>query len=196
MKKLNILLVLFSALTFFNSCNSDEESEPLTTKLELTVKDNTENIVPNATVKLYSTLTDLNNQTNQIGATQHSDIDGKVTFNNLSAQNYFWLAENECSNNINGVFMTSEALTPNITNVLTTDISGTGTLKFVNDNSTQIEIILNATDHYFIEGGMTFYIYNRKSGEEIGIEILRPGYVYFHPSFTLECGETKEIVVL
>jgi hypothetical protein len=118
MKKINMLLFIVVVIATFSSCKKDEEVKPDPTRLQLTVRDELGNAVAGSAVKLYASETDWENETNQVGSTQISDASGNVTFSDLSNIKYYWLAEKDCKNNVNGSNTTANTLTANITNTV------------------------------------------------------------------------------
>jgi len=153
MKKNNLILMVFVCLTVLISCIKDITP----TSLEITVQDNSGNIVSGASVKLYSSISDWTNATNQIGATQYSDASGKVEFTGLSNIKYYWYVEKDCQNNFNGTNTTASALVAEVTNLSSVVISGTGTLKLVSNSSYPYSIYINGTYAFDMNGGTTDY---------------------------------------
>lgn len=153
MKKSILILIVFIGLAVLNSCKKDQTP----TSLELTLKDNLGNSVSGASVKLYASQTDWNNGSNQVGTTQFSDATGKVKFNDLSNIKYYWFAEKDCQNNVNGAVTTTSALTVNLNNTLNVVLSSTGILKFVSTSSNPYRIFINGTAAFDMNGGTTQY---------------------------------------
>ena len=115
------------------------------TALQITVKDNLGNPVAGALVKLYSTLTDWTNETNQILTSQTSNTNGVVTFAPLSAISYYWKISSGCQNNIFGSNTTSAALSSNTTTTVTSIIGGTGIIALTNSSSNPYDVFINGT---------------------------------------------------
>jgi len=132
MKKINILLFVVMAIITFSACKKDEEVKPAPTSLQITVRDEIGNIISGSVVKLYASQTDWENETNQVGSTQVSDASGVVTFSDLSAIKYYWLAEKDCKNNVNGGATTTTPLASNVTTTVNAVLSSTGSLSFEN----------------------------------------------------------------
>ncbi len=114
------------------------------TALEITVKDNLGNAVSGASVKLYSSLSDWTNGTNQLLTTLTTNASGVVKFSPLSAIKYYWSVTNGCNNNFYGSNTTTNALNTNITNTVTTIINGTGTLIVTNNSSNPYDVFINS----------------------------------------------------
>ena len=157
MKNLKIVMLLALMIPIlFIGCKKD--STPTPTSLELTLTDNLGNPISGASVKLYSSQTDWSNGTNQVGTTQFSGALGKVDFNNLSNIKYYWFAEMDCKNNVNGAITSTLALTSNVNNPFNVILSSTGTLTFVNTSSNPYQIYINGTASYTLNGGTTLNV--------------------------------------
>ncbi|SRR5450759_1993260 len=190
MKKNILILMAFIGLAILSSC----KKEPTPTSLELTLKDDLGNSVSGASVKLYSSQTDWNNDLNQVGTTQFSDASGKVKFSDLSNINYYWFAEKDCKNNVNGAVTTTSALTANVNNPLNVILSSTGILKFVSTSSNPYRIFINGTATFDMNGGTTQYEYYMPTGS-YSLRVLQlSGYVISPTDITyngtLNCGST------
>jgi hypothetical protein len=190
MKKNILILIAIIGLAILSSC----KKEPTPTSLELTFKDVLGNSVSGASVKLYSSQTDWNNGSNQVGTTQFSDATGKVNFNDLSNIKYYWFAEKDCINNVNGSVTTTSALTANLNNTLNVILSSTGTLKFINTSSNPYRIYINGTVAFDMNGGTTQYKYYMPIGS-YSLRVLQiSGYVIYPTDMTytgtLSCGFT------
>lgn len=200
MKSKIFLLTFLVVLTILSSCKKDDDDIQPTitpTSLELTLKDDLGNTITGASVKLYSSQTNWSNGTNQVGTTQFSDASGKVKFSDLSSIKYYWLAEKDCKNNVNGGVITTSALTANVNNTVNVILSSTGTLKFVSTSSNPYRIYINGTAAFDMNGGTTQYKYYMPTGS-YSIRVLQlSGYV-FTPTDqtytgTLNCGQTMTI---
>jgi PKD repeat protein len=115
------------------------------TALQITVKDNLGNPVSGAIVRLYSTLTDWTNETNQTFTPQTSNTTGVVTFSPLSAISYYWKITSGCQNNIFGSNTTTTALSANTTTAVTSVIAGTGIIALTNASSNPYDVFINGT---------------------------------------------------
>jgi hypothetical protein len=197
MKKYILMFLVLAGLTIISSCSKDDDVQPVQpvqTSLELTLKDNLGNIISGAAVKLYSSQTDWNNGTNQVGTTQFSDASGKVKFNNLSNIKYYWFAEKDCQNNVNGAVTTTSALTANVNNTLNVILTSTGTLRFVSNSNNPYRIFINGTVAFDMNGNTT-QVRNYMPTGSYSIRVLQlSGYV-FSPTDqtytgTLGCGQT------
>ena len=164
------------------------------TALQITVKDNLGNAVVGASVKLYSSVTDYNNGTNQLLTTQISNASGVVTFSPLSAIKYYWLASSSCQNNVFGSNTTTSPLTTNITTTVTTIIAGTGTLTFSNISSNPYDVYINGVLQITNMAGGTTQSYTAAIGS-YSIRILQKSGYLISPTDktytgTLACGGT------
>jgi hypothetical protein len=193
MKKVIFLIIALIGLMTINSCKK-EEVKPTPTSLEVTLKDNLGNKISGASVKLYSSQTNWNNGANQVGTTQFSDASGKVKFNDLSNIKYFWFAEKDCQNNVNGGITTTSALTANVNNTVDVILSSTGTLKFVSTSSNPYRIYINGNAAFDMNGGTTQFKYYMPTGS-YSIRVLQlSGYVISPTdktyTGTIGCGQT------
>lgn len=115
------------------------------TALQINVRDGLGNAVSGATVKLYGTLSDWTNETNQLLTTQTTNASGVVVFTPLSPQNYYWKIVNGCQNNLYGSIATTNALAANNTTIVTSVLSATGTLVLNNNSSNPYDVYQNGT---------------------------------------------------
>lgn len=190
--KTNILVLMaIICLAIPSSCKKDE---PAPTTLELTLKDELGNIVSGASVELYSSQSDWNIGSNQIGTTQTSNSAGKVTFTNVSDIKYYWYAEKDCKNNVNGAVTSANALTANMNNTFNIILTSTGTLKFVCTSSNPYRVFLNGVATSDMNGGTTLMRYYMPTGA-YSIRVLQLSGYALTPtditySGTLGCGST------
>ena len=156
MKSIKSILFATAVIIFsFIGCKKDK----ISTVLEIRLINEQGIYVEGATVKLYKSSADMENDANQLDATQTSDVNGKVTFSNLTAETYYWFAEKGCQNNVNGI-STTQALNLNATRIVTSTLSGTGTLKFTNQSQDQYQVYLNGYPLFVASGGHTYsYVY-------------------------------------
>lgn len=113
------------------------------TSLQITIKDDLGNPVVGASVKLYSSITDWTNETNQVLTTQTSNANGVVVFSPLSAIKYFWKITKDCQNNLMGGNTTTTALTANNLNTINAVLAKTGTLTFKNNSTNPYDVFVN-----------------------------------------------------
>lgn len=184
--------MIFIGLAVMNSCKKDQLLTP--TSLVLSLKDNLGNAVSGVSIKLYSSKTDWDSGSNQIGTTQISDSSGKVKFNGLSNLKYYWLAEKDCQNNVNGLVTTAVALKANVDYTINVILSGTGILKFVSTSGNPYRIFVNGTDSFDMNSGTTQYKYYMPAGTYALRALQLSGYA-ISPydstySGTLTCGST------
>lgn len=201
MKKHILLVAVFAAALLFNSCKKDDDdnsSNPTVTPttIELTINDES-GAVPGASVKLYSSETDLNNQTNQIGEAETSNASGVVSFGDLNNIQYYWFAEKDCQNNVNGIVSSSTAITANATNTYTIDLTPIGTMKLVSTSSNPYEVFINNVKVFNMDGGTTQTIENVPTGS-YSVRVLQiSGYVFSPTDNTysenVNCGQTTTV---
>ena len=195
MKK--VILIAFIGLIMFTSCSKEEEVTS-TTRLELTLMDDSGNIIKSAFVRLYSSKEDMENGENQIKLTQISDESGKVKFNELTDIKYYWFAEKGCVNNANGTFTTNYPLTLYATNTVNVIMSGTGNIQLESTSDNPYQVYVNGIPTFEMKGGTTRKIQFMPTGS-YSIRVLQlSGYLLYPTdetySVVLNCGKTKEII--
>ena len=112
--KNSLLVVTLISLSSFciQSCSKDSIESPKTTSLEITIRDDLGNIIPNATVKLYQSETDYKNETNSLSV-KTSNASGVVIFDNLTSIKYYFSADKDCLSNAFGGVATASILVLN-----------------------------------------------------------------------------------
>jgi PKD repeat protein len=164
------------------------------TALEITIKDNLGNAVSGATVKLYSSLTDWTNGTNQLLTTLTTNASGVVKFSPLSAIKYFWYVNSGCRNNFLGGSTTTNALTANITNTVTTIIDGTGTLVVNNTSTNPYDVYINSVLQVASMAGGTSRQFTAPVGTYVIRVVQKSGFLVFPTdksyNANLTCGGT------
>lgn len=104
MKKSMFLLLAF--FSFFSMAFMEAEDQLLSTSLRITILNELGNIEEGATVILYKTEEDYEEETNAV-ATGVTDKKGRVNFKNIEATVYFVHAENGDRNNYGAGIQTS-----------------------------------------------------------------------------------------
>ena len=133
MKVLLLFLATIITLTTINFCSKKDAKTsapppPATTSLAFIIKNDLGNTMPNVSVKLYSSHSDMIKGVNQLETTQFSDSSGKLMFTDLSHTKYYWLAQKGHLNNTNGKFTTDSLLNLNANNIVSVNISDRQTL--------------------------------------------------------------------
>jgi hypothetical protein len=123
-------------------CKKNDESS--STSLTIRVIDNTGNSLPGASVKLYTSLEDLEQQEKQIGTTMTTDTTGEVKFDGLTELKYYWFAEKGCRNNMNGVYTTGK-LDAGQSKTITSTLIETGTLELNNQSAGTYLVYVNGS---------------------------------------------------
>lgn len=145
MKKISILFVILTASLFSCSKSSDPVTTPptpVTTSLEITLKDELGNPVIGASVKLYNSESNYQNATNQLQTTKTSGSNGVVLFDNLSAIKYYFSADKDCLTNAFGGVATDN-LYANSKNNVTCILSPSGTLVINNTSTNPYDVYIN-----------------------------------------------------
>lgn len=152
MKKINVILclVVLASVVVFSSCE-DEKVEPKTS-LELTIRNSLGNPVSGASVKLFTSLEDWKNLSNQKGSTKLSDASGKVKFDDLSPSNYFWFAGKGCETNYFGGSATVSPLTKGRMTTINTVLSSTGGILFTNKSNEAYTVSIVGGKSFEMEG--------------------------------------------
>lgn len=120
MKNFKPLIALLVLLSFLASCTSsnDDEVEPQTTDLQITVVNELGQRINAANVTIYQLKTDYTNNSNAIDS-GITGSNGVITFENLRAINYYFYIENAPATNNLTQFKTIAPLTSNMVNTVT-----------------------------------------------------------------------------
>ncbi len=175
-----------------NATNSITILKP--TELKITVLDVSTNVVAGAQVKLFATLSDWQNGTNQVGSTLTSNSSGVVMFTNLQPSKYYWAISKSCQNNYNTTYTTTGSLTANTVNTVNSQVISTGTLVFTNTSSNPYKVELNGNVLYSSMTGGTSNIYSYAPTGNYTIKVTQlSGFII--PTIktytgTLSCGST------
>jgi hypothetical protein len=171
-------------------CKKDDQS--LTTALKIRVITEEGASVSGATVKLFKTVSDLENQTNQYGTTQTTDAGGEVTFNDLEAIKYYWFAETGCKNNINGI-ATTDAMQTGEVRIVTSTLMETGTLELTNQSVYQYNVYINGSLLFTADAKYTYsYLYVPTGSYSISVTILGGSTSKTYPT-TITCGNKTTV---
>lgn len=110
MKKTYIISALMIFFISFSSflTPKEENIQLLPTKLRVTVVDYLGNFSEGATVEVYRSEEDYNNEENQIGETYTTDKKGRVTIKDLEPKVYFLNVKNGDLNNYGGGVQTGK----------------------------------------------------------------------------------------
>lgn len=93
--------------SLLTGCGKDDDTaRPNSANLQINVRN--PGPAPGIPVKLFASHNDFALNTNQLGATEITDANGNVYFNNLQPGQYYWRAQQGCSTNlINGISQNS-----------------------------------------------------------------------------------------
>lgn len=156
----NILFAFYFVFLFL-SCSSDADDNlsstpnqvtPQNIAIELEVLDNSNLPIENAEVKIYSSESNYNNDSNVI-ETLFTDSNGMVSFSNLTPQQYFWKITKTCyiNNNSNSTPSNYNYSTNNSFQIIMDDYNY-GNLEI--NNTSNVDIRVN----YYREGIFVSYI--------------------------------------
>ncbi|MCK9450885.1 MAG: hypothetical protein M0Q90_04290 [Bacteroidales bacterium] len=195
MKKFTLILAALIGLTTLSSCKKKEDEKlPVTTSLELIIRDDIGNIVTDARVELYSSKDDWENITDQIGETQISNDAGVVRFIDLTDIKYYFFVEKHFYNNVNGSISTTSPLTKNINNIHNVILTCTGILKFTNKSSNPYRVYVNGDFILDMDGGTSKSLYYIPKGSYTIRVLQLSGYLFTPTDETyngqLNCAQT------
>lgn len=180
MRKINYVFFLGLALTTILFACSKSSSTPaptiLQTALQIKVLDNLGNPVSGASVKLYSSQSDLTNGTNQV-ETQLTNASGIVVFQPLIPIKYYWYANLDCKTNMFGSVSTTTNITANITNSVTTVLGSTSLLTLKNNSANPYSITLDGTMLNTSLAGNSSIDYKIPSGNHTIVTTQLSGYI-------------------
>lgn len=152
-----ISIALITIIAAAQSCKKDEATPPPPTTLELNIKDSIGNVVSGATVKLYTSRSDLRLQKNQFGETLTADAEGKVKVTGINNPKYYWFAEMGCQNNSNGTLTSESDLVSNTDNNFDVTLQPTGTLAFANRSTDPYKIFVDGIEYVQLPGHRIIY---------------------------------------
>lgn len=203
MKTTNTFIKLFYSIAFatllLQACTKTDTNEDVKqdTSLEIAVKDNLGNPVGGADVYLYTSETNWKNRINQVTSSLVTDANGKVNFTGLNSLKYYWYAEKDCYNNVNGSVTTTQPITANTKTYVNTIISASGTIKLTSTSSYPYRVYINGEQTLDMNGGTTEYFYNKPVGNYTIRVLQLSGYVLYPTDKTfngkVECGTTFSI---
>ena len=181
MRKINTLFFLgLVSLIFLIACSKSASTPAptlLQTALQIKVVDNLGNPVSGASVKLYSTQTDLTNGTNQVGTTQLTNASGITTFQPLIPGKFYWYANLDCKTNMFGSVTTTNDITANVTNSVTTVLASTSLITLKNNSANPYSISLDGTIINASLAGNSSIDYKIPSGNHTIITTQLSGYL-------------------
>ncbi|MDO1445217.1 carboxypeptidase-like regulatory domain-containing protein [Rhodocytophaga aerolata] len=105
-----------------SACFHSLQAQILNTKLQVTVRDDSGNLVEGASIRLFTSEEDYNKEQNQVGKTIRTDEKGRASFDTLEPKIYYIIVEKGDMDNSDGGTKT-EALTPKRINKITIIIS-------------------------------------------------------------------------
>lgn len=196
MKKSIILLMVVAISITFPFCSKEKNPAPpaaAETTLKINVVSSNGTPVSNASVALYSTSSDWDNQVNAVGV-KTSDGSGVVIFTGLSSLKYYFFAQQDCFNNGYNSISTAGPIQLNNTTTATATIGQSGSLIFKNTSVNPYKIFINGTSYFDVQGNSVKTVKYKPSGPYILRVLQLSGYVLTPTdrtyNGTLLCGGT------
>lgn len=181
----------------FIGCQKDkdgdaEQSQNATknTILEALVVDASVQPISGASVKLYASESDWNNEQN-VKATMTTNAQGRVKFEGLSAARYWVAAAEGCRW---GGANTTNAIAAGKTTTINTTLVGRGKMVFNNTSSNKYNVYVDGTFQAAMNGNSTFTILHAITGAKTVRVVQQEGYLVYPTdktyTGTLSCGGT------
>jgi len=188
----------------FSSCTKDDNNEPKTTSLEITIKDeNGQFVTQNCYVKLYGTVEDLTNQQDlgAIGEPQFTDAEGKVLFSNLNPQKYYWKIQksgngNCVKNNFNDTYSDLGLISPlteGIKTQVTTNVSPKGSFDITNHTGNTCRLYINNVFAEDVINNGAYSQINKKTGAYTVRMVVTSTAKDSTFTMQVNCGETTPV---
>lgn len=195
-------------LSFFNaSCIKDDEPDngKPSTSLEITLKDEHGNLITqNCHVRIYRTIDDWSKDSNRYQQPQFPNAEGKVLFEHLDAQKYYWRTStvegNNCSrNNFNDNYSDmglSEPLTLGEKRKTTAVATPKGSYVITNGTANRYKVFINGTEKTTLtEHGVYSSLYEKTGSYTVRL-LQQTGSTAIDSTFTLEinCGKLTQVL--
>jgi hypothetical protein len=107
MQYIKLILVSF-AITLLAAASNPLQAQILTTKLQVTVRDDAGNLVDGASIRLFLTEEDYTKEQNQVGKTLKTDAKGRASFDSLEPKVYYIIVEKGDMDNSDGGIKTED----------------------------------------------------------------------------------------
>lgn len=196
-----LLSLYLSSCTKEKSANKDKA----TTSLAITLKDENGNLITqNCHVQLYRTTDDWSKDSNHYQQPQFPDAEGKVLFDHLDAQKYYWristVEGNNCSrNNFNDNYSDmglSEPLTAGEKRQTTAVATPKGSYAITNSTADTYKIFINGTEKANITGHGIYSSLYEKTGNYTVRMLQQTGGTAIDSTFTLPvvCGQMTQVL--
>ncbi len=190
MKRIYHLFSIVAIALIFCGCEKEKE-----TTLEVTVINTTGHAISGATVKLYSSLENLQNGTNVLhrGYTNES---GVAIFENIQPQTYYVHSQSDCSSSyINGLTLSPKTIVAETKNTMTSTVRSNGTLKITNESTNPYKVYLDGSVLIERMLGGTSATYDYVPTESYTVRVVQlSGYILYPTdktyTKTLYCGGT------
>lgn len=166
------------------------------TSFEITVYD-LGNKVSQAPVTLFGTFNDLIENKNQLYPAKFTSSDGKVTFDNIEARQYFFKIKKGCLSNRRTFITTANLLEENKLNKLDVSLHTSGYLILNNTSNNPYRVFINETPALDVPGKSTHTEEDLETGSYSVRVVQLSGYVLFPTDQTFNvnifCGEIEHI---
>lgn len=199
LKKQLLALAFLTLIAAVQSCGKDKEAPapPSTTTLELMIKDSRGNAAVGATVRLYTSISDLRLKKNQFGDALITDAEGKIKVTGVDDPKYYWLIQMGCQNNNNGMQTSESNLVANSNNKFEVELQPSGTLVFGNRSRDPYKIFIDSIE-YMQQPGLTVVYIDKQSLDQHVMKVVQVVPNPLYPaeetlSVTLDsCGSSVE----
>jgi hypothetical protein len=186
-------LILLPLIFILFSCSSDNDDTTQMARLELTILDENNLPIENATVNIYTSSEDSYNGIN-VSQSLITDSNGKVLFEDLEQIVYYWEIFDNCYN-----FTYGNTINPLLGNSLNTFTSNTyGASGFLNVNNVtdydyNINLIGPQNRSFIINANSTYSVDNLPNGNyTIERTRINPTSAVLQNDFEITCGATIE----
>lgn len=141
----NAIVAIFAACVSFSSCSKNSDATTPITSLQVTVTSSGGAPLSGANVKIFTTLSDYNNQINAAG-TQVTNSLGVAVFDKgiLPISYYVYADDGGCKANLYGLTQTG-TLASSKTNLFSTSVDAIGKLTFTNNSIYPYKVYVNGS---------------------------------------------------
>lgn len=196
MKKSIIFFMAIALAITFSACSKAKNPPPppvAETILNVNVVSSNGTPVSNASVTLYASSADWDNQVNALSV-KTTDAAGTVSFTGLSDIKYYFFAKQDCFNNGYNSVSTAGPIQLNVTTTAIATIDQAGSLIFKNTSVNPYKIYINGTSYFDVLGNSVKTVKYKPAGPYTLRVLQLSGYVLTPTdrtyNGTLLCGGT------